>query len=153
MEADIRTVLEHKGHDVITTRPDSTVLAAVSLMNDMRIGAVVVVDGGGAPIGMFSERDVLQRVVARGIDPTAVRVREVMTTPLVVISPELTVHEAMAAITETRCRHLPVMDGITLVGLISSGDLTHWVIRDQAHEISDMISYIYGPQYDTALMT
>lgn len=153
METYIRTVLEQKGHAVITTTRDSTVIAAVSLMNERRIGALVVVDGGGAPIGMFSERDVLQRVVARGLDPTAVRVDEVMTTPLVVISPELTVREVMAAISETRCRHLPVMDGRLLIGLISSGDLTHWVIRDQAHEISDLVSFIHGPQYETALTT
>jgi CBS domain-containing protein len=151
METQIREVLGDKGQEVITTGADATVSAAVSLMNDRRIGAVVVVDRGGTPIGMFSERDVLQRVVARGRDPDTATVREVMTTPLVVVSPDITVGEAMVVITERRTRHLPVVEDGVLVGLISSGDLTHWVIRDQAREISDLVCYMQGPYYEPVL--
>jgi CBS domain-containing protein len=100
---------------------------------------------------MFTERDVLTRIVGAGRDPKATAVRDVMTTRLIVVSPGITVGEAMRVITERRCRHLPVVDGGKLIGLISSGDLTRWVIGDQAREISDLFSYMHGPYYDATL--
>lgn len=137
----IAKVLEQKGRDVVTVSPDATVLAAVQRMNERRIGALLVTEGG-RPVGMFTERDVLVRVVAAGLDPKATSVGEVMTRSLVVIRSDLTVAQAMVLITERRCRHLPVIDGSALRGLISSGDLTSWVVRHQQRTIDDLYDYM-----------
>jgi CBS domain-containing protein len=144
MEASIRTVLADKGHTVFVTTPETTVQAAVAKMNERHVGALVVIEAERTLVGIFSERDVLQRVVARNVDPARARVRDVMTRQVVVISPDITVAEAMAVITHRRCRHIPVMEGGVLLGLISSGDLTRWVIKDQARDITDLFHYIHG---------
>jgi len=114
-------------------------------MNDKKIGATVVMDGERL-VGMFTERDVLTRVVPTGRDANKTAVREVMSTNLVVIKPTLTVEEAMQVITEKRRRHLPVLDGRQLVGLISIGDLTRWLVREHENEIETLLEYISGPQ-------
>lgn len=145
MNTQIRTVLEAKGSHVETIGPDATVADAVRRMNEARIGALLVVDEQGGrqrPAGIFTERDVLTRVVAAGRDPAATSVREVMSTPLVVIRPETTVQEAMMVVTEKRCRHLPVMRGDDLVGLVSIGDLTRALLREQQAKIDDLVTYI-----------
>jgi CBS domain-containing protein len=134
-------VLDTKGHHVETTAPTTTVFAAITQMNAKRIGALVVVEQG-ATIGIFTERDVLVRVVARGCDPNTTCVRDVMTTELVTVTPETTVDDAMRIVTEQRCRHLPVVDAGRLCGLISSGDLTSWRVRDQRRQIDDLHDYI-----------
>jgi CBS domain-containing protein len=141
MNAPIASVLEHKGDDVVTVLPETSVLAAVRQMNDRRIGALLVVDRQ-RPVGIFTERDVLVRVIAAGLDPEATPVGEVMTRNPVVIRSDLTVAEAMMVITERRCRHLPVVDGTRLRGLISIGDLTSWVVRDQQRLIDDLHDYM-----------
>lgn len=141
MNAPIASVLEHKGDDVITVSPETTVLAAVRQMNDRRIGALLVVDRG-RPVGIFTERDVLVRVISTGLDPEATPVGEVMTRNPVVIRSDATVAQAMVVITERRCRHLPVVDGTRLRGLISIGDLTSWVVRDQQRMIDDLHDYM-----------
>lgn len=141
MNAPIASVLEHKGDDVITVSPETTVLAAVRQMNDRRIGALLVVDRG-RPVGIFTERDVLVRVISTGLDPEATPVGEVMTRNPVVIRSDATVAQAMVVITERRCRHLPVVDGTRLRGLISIGDLTSWVVRDQQRMIDDLHDYV-----------
>jgi CBS domain-containing protein len=112
-------------------------------MNDNRIGGLLVLSGG-APVGIFTERDVLVRVVAEGRDPEGTLVGEVMSANLAVVGPDTTVEEAMAICTDKRCRHLPVMDGDELLGLISSGDLTLWVTKIQSAEIQDLVRYIRG---------
>jgi CBS domain-containing protein len=141
MNAPIASVLEHKGDDVVTVLPETSVLAAVRQMNDRRIGALLVVDRQ-RPVGIFTERDVLVRVIAAGLDPEATPVGEVMTRNPVVLRSDLTVAEAMMVITERRCRHLPVVDGTRLRGLISIGDLTSWVVRDQQRLIDDLHDYM-----------
>lgn len=134
-------VLDIKGHHVETTAPAATVLDAVQQMNRKRIGALVVIEDG-LTIGIFTERDVLVRVVARGYDPSTTRVGEVMTTKLVTVATQTTVDEAMRIVTEHRCRHLPVVEGGELRGLISAGDLTSWIVRMQARQIDDLHDYI-----------
>jgi CBS domain-containing protein len=143
-------VLADKGHNVVTITPDAMVVVAVARMNDHHIGALVVVDARNVPVGIFSERDVLTRIVGGGRDPARTRVREVMTCELVAITPDLTVGRAMALITKRRCRHLPVLVDGLLIGLVSSGDLTRWLIRDQEREIHDLCRYIHGPHVHVA---
>jgi CBS domain-containing protein len=112
-------------------------------MNRERIGAVLVHDGERV-VGIFTERDVLTRVIDQGRDPAATPVAEVMTSALITVGPATTVAEAMAVVTEKRCRHLPVMEGDRLVGLVSIGDLTRWLTRHQAWHIEDLVRYITG---------
>jgi CBS domain-containing protein len=121
--------------------PDTTVLGAVQRMNELRIGALLVTDGG-RPIGIFTERDVLVRVVVAGLDPNTTPVNEVMTRNPVVVRSDVTVGQAMMIITERRCRHLPVIDGPKLRGLISIGDLTSWLVRHQQRMIDDLHDYM-----------
>jgi CBS domain-containing protein len=98
----------------------------------------------GQPIGMFTERDVLVRVVDGERDANKTLVSEVMTRDLIVVRPETSVSDAMSIITHRRCRHLPVMDADTVIGLVSIGDLTRWVTRHQEVEIEDLVRYITG---------
>ena len=140
-------VLADKGHHVETVSPESTVLEAVARMNERRIGSVLVTDRYRPgqvyqPIGIFTERDVMVRVLARGLDPATTHVGDVMTRDPVTIHARATVAEAMCLVTEKRCRHLPVVDDTGLCGLISIGDLTKWVVRDQRRTIEDLYRYI-----------
>ncbi len=142
MEIEIRKILGDKPTRVESVGPDTSVHDAVALMNERNIGSVLVLEAERT-VGIFTERDVLTRVVAPGRDPAATQVREVMTTKLLAIAPSTTVHEAMAIMTERRCRHLPVMVEGRAVGMISIGDLTRWVVRDQQHTIDDLTDYIH----------
>jgi CBS domain-containing protein len=141
MNDPIASVLAHKGSDVETVPPETKVLAAVQRMNERKIGALLVT-ARGRPVGIFTERDVLVRVVAAGLDPNRTVVHEVMTQNPVVIRSDMTVNEAMRVITERRCRHLPVIDRGELRGLISIGDLMSWLVRDQQRTIEDLYDYV-----------
>jgi CBS domain-containing protein len=141
MHDPIAKVLAHKGNDVVTVAPETTVLVAVQQMNDRKIGALLVLDRG-RPVGIFTERDVLVRVVAAGLDPKTTPVGEVMTRSLVAVRSVTTVGEAMRIVTERRCRHLPIVDDSRLLGLISIGDLTSWLVRDQERTIADLHDYM-----------
>jgi CBS domain-containing protein len=141
MNDPIASVLARKGSDVETVPPETKVLAAVQRMNERKIGALLVT-ARGRPVGIFTERDVLVRVVAAGLDPNRTVVHEVMTKNPVVIRSDMTVNEAMRVITERRCRHLPVIDRGELRGLISIGDLMSWLVRDQQRTIEDLYDYV-----------
>lgn len=143
MHTQLAVLVERKGPAVHAVPPSATVLDAVRGMNREKIGALLVRDGERV-VGIFTERDVLTRVIDRGLDPAATRVAEVMTSSLVTVGPRTTVGEAMAVVTEKRCRHLPVMDGDRLLGLVSIGDLTRWVTHHQAWHIEDLVRYITG---------
>ena len=142
MNNPVHHVLKGKTGRLEKVEIDATVAAAVGLMNARNIGAVLVYDGT-ALAGIFTERDVLVRVVGARRDATTVRVGEVMSGSLVTIEPHTTVEQAMALMTARRHRHLPVVDGGEVVGMISVGDLTRWVIRDQERAINDLNDYIH----------
>lgn len=139
----IRKVLDDKGRHVVNLSSGGTVAAAVELMNERQIGAVLVIDDGRLA-GIFTERDILTRVVAAQLDPTTTPVADVMTTALVTISPLATVKNALAVMSRERCRHLPVVDDTGLQGLVSIGDLTKRVVSIQSERIDDLVSYISG---------
>lgn len=143
MHDPVSAILEQKGTRVETTSPEITVAEAVRVMNAAHIGALVVVQGE-RPVGIFTERDVLVRVVAAERDPRTTRVEEVMTRELAVIKSTTRVNEAMTVMTEKRCRHLPVVEDGRLAGMISIGDVTRWTVRNQRHTIKDLVSYIEG---------
>jgi CBS domain-containing protein len=140
----VRDVLRKKGDDVYSVGPLSTVIDAVNVMNDHHVGSVLVMEAG-EPVGILSERDVLVRVVAAHRDPRQTLVREVMTTRLYTTSPDEPLLTVMRLMTERRCRHVPVMDGDDLVGLISIGDITKASQRNLQQEVRELSSYISGP--------
>ena len=136
----------HTDHAVITVRPDANVFDAASRMNEHHIGSLVVTGRDGGVIGIFTERDVLKRVVAAGRDPRETSVASVMTSEVVVCDPETRVDELRATMRARRIRHIPVVsrDG-TLVGMISIGDLN----AHEAQELEQTIHYI--ERYMTAM--
>lgn len=137
----VRSVLAGKGRTVYTTTPTATVFAAIETMNERRIGALVVIEAG-ATIGIVTERDILVRLLAAELDPKVTSVGHVMTRDPITVCSDTCVGEAMQIMTEHRCRHLPVTDGSELRGLISIGDLTNWVVRDQQRRIHDLHDFI-----------
>jgi len=143
MKDTLDAVLADKGAKVHCVVPETTVLDAVRKMNEERIGALLVRDGSNV-LGIFTERDILCRVIDSTRDPITTEVAEVMTTELVAVPPNTRVEEAMAVITEKRCRHLPVIEDGNLVGLVSIGDLTRWVSRHQKGHIQDLLNFITG---------
>lgn len=139
----VAAVLQEKGNQVFSVSPTATVQKAAQTMATHNVGSVLVVEAG-RPIGIFSERDLMVRVVVPGKDPQKVTVREVMTAGLAVVEPNTRVKEAMAIMTQKRCRHLPVVAEGKIVGLVSIGDLVRWLSRDQEFQIRMLEHYIVG---------
>jgi CBS domain-containing protein len=140
----VREILANKGGQVWTVGKDATVLQAAMLMTEHRIGALVVLDRERIA-GMFSERDVLQRVVGEQRDPSRTTVGDVMTSEVACCPPETTIEEARLAMKDRRIRHLPVVDNNgKLLGLISIGDLNAYEAASQEQTIFLMHEYIYG---------
>lgn len=139
----VAAVLKEKGSKVYTISPGATVLEAARAMDSHNVGSLLVVDGD-RPVGIFSERDLMRRVVVAGKDPKKVQVGDVMSRDVTVVEPDTRVKEAMAIMTERRCRHLPVVDKGRVVGLVSIGDLVRWISRDQEFQIRMLENYITG---------
>jgi len=115
----------------------TTVADAVVVMNRERIGALIVLDGE-TPVGIFTERDLLERVVAEGKDAQATKVDDVMSPKLICVGPELTVEEACAVAAHKRCGHLPVVAEGKMIGLVSAGDLLRWRTPHRREEIKGL---------------
>jgi CBS domain-containing protein len=118
--------------------PDTAVTECVRLMTASKIGALIVMDGERL-IGIFTERDALNKVLAGGLDPAKTKVSEVMTKDPHCIGPTSTVGDAMELITKGRFRHLPMVDNGKVLAVVSSGDLTHWLVRDQMGEVQELV--------------
>lgn len=140
--ATVRDILNRKGAAVIAVPPATTVLDAAQLMNDRGIGAVLVTDGTGLA-GIFTERDVMRRIVATRRDPATTPVSQVMTVSLVTTTATATVEECASLMTARRIRHLPVLDGETLAGVVTIGDLMAFQVDEQASTIAQLNSYVY----------
>ena len=136
-------ILNRKGGAVHSIGATDLVLDAARQMNDLGIGGLVVVDGERA-IGMFTERDILRRVVAARLDPATTHVRDVMTTPIAVCRPDTSIAECRAVMTEKRVRHLPIVDGRQLRGVVTIGDLLAHEIGEYASTIEYLNSYVFG---------
>ena len=140
----VRDVLMSKGSDVHSTSPDATVLQAVSKMNEHKIGALVVMDGEEV-VGMFTERDVLRRVVGQERSPSATRVGDVLTSEVVCCQPNMDLDDVSAVMKNRRVRHVPVCDGDgQLLGLVSMGDVNAYNASNQQTTIHFLNEYIYG---------
>ncbi|MEM8738488.1 MAG: CBS domain-containing protein [Planctomycetota bacterium] len=143
--ADVSAIVSRKGSQVLTVRPDTSVLDAAVLMNQHRIGALIVVDHRDHVVGIFTERDVLRRVVSERRDPADTRVEAVMTRDLVTCTPATTIGKARAIFMDRRIRHLPVLSAPDqLRGMISIGDLNAWELSGQECKIAALEEYLYG---------
>jgi len=139
----VADILRFKGHQVYATSPTTTVLEAAQRMNEHRVGALVVL-ADNQLVGLFSERDVLQRVVAQSRDPETTLVEEVMTTEVICGTPHTTLEEARSAMKNRRIRHLPILEEGRLLGMVSIGDLNAHHADSQERTIHLMEAYIYG---------
>ncbi len=139
----VRQLLDAKGHDVWSINPDASVFEAIELMATKSIGALIVIEEAG-PVGIVSERDYARKVILKGRSSRQTPVREIMTTRVVYAKIDQTVEECMALMTEKRIRHLPVMDGDDLTGVISIGDLVKSIIDEQQFIIEQLEQYISG---------
>jgi CBS domain-containing protein len=140
--ATLRDLLSLKGRNVVSVRPTDTVLQAATLMNERNIGAVVVLEGDQLA-GIFTERDVLRRVVAPGLDPAVTPVSTVMSTMVVTCQPDLSLEDCAALMTNRGIRHLPVRDQSGLAGMISIRDLLAHKVGEQEATIEQMNHYLF----------
>ncbi len=140
--ATIRDILSTKGGEVVSLVADESVLNAARLMNERAIGGIVVTDHGEMA-GIFTERDILRRVVGERKDPATTTLREVMTAPVISVLPDTSIGECMAIMTSRRIRHLPVSDSSGLAGLISSGDILAFQVKEQESTIQYLNSYVF----------
>ncbi|HZT33769.1 MAG TPA: CBS domain-containing protein [Bryobacteraceae bacterium] len=139
----VRTVLASKSGEIWSAGPETTVFDAIALMADKGVGALVVM-AEGKLVGIVSERDYARKVILLGKHSKETQVREIMTSPVVTVTPGHTVEQCMEIVTERRVRHLPVMEGERVAGMISVGDLIKAIISAQAHTIHQLSNYIAG---------
>ena len=139
----ISEILNHKGATVWSISPDATVFEAIVMMTDKNIGALLVTEKGKL-VGIVSERDYTRKVVIKGKASKTTAVREILSSHVISVSPSHTVEECMRLMTDHHFRHLPVLDGEKVVGIISIGDLVNWIISAQHTTISQLQTYITG---------
>ncbi|HXC97886.1 MAG TPA: CBS domain-containing protein [Verrucomicrobiae bacterium] len=139
----VDAVLHQKAAQIWSVPPEATVFDAIKLMADKNIGALMVMNGQHL-VGVFSERDYTRKIALKGKSSKDTPVREVVSTPVISVPPGATVEECMRTMTEHRVRHLPVLDGEKLLGVVSIGDLVNWTISAQHEALNQMADYISG---------
>jgi CBS domain-containing protein len=143
MQTQLSTILEEKSGDVLQIDGGATVFEAITKMVEANVGSLLVTDDGEI-VGIMTERDYLRRVTLQGRTDKDTAVKEIMSSPLVVATPETSVDECMAMMTDRRIRHIPVVDGGEVVGVVSIGDLVKFRSKQQAFEIKYLTDYITG---------
>ncbi len=139
----IESVLKEKGYDVWSVSSEAPVYEAIQLMAEQRVEALPVTSGSKL-VGIVAERDCARRVTLQGADPKKVRVSEIMTSPVVFVTPAHTVGDCMRIVTDQGVTHLPVLEGETMVGVVSIGDLVKSLVGDQDRTIKHLEGYITG---------
>jgi CBS domain-containing protein len=139
----VRDILQRKGNQIWSVAPDSTVYDALTLMAEQNVGALLVLDGEKI-VGVFSERDYARKIILKGKASKETSVDEIMTSEVTTVHPGQFVEECMALMTDKRIRHLPVLEGEKLAGLISIGDVVKAIISDREFIIKQLESYITG---------
>lgn len=142
----VNDILRLKGGIIWSVSPRSTVFEALELMAAQNIGAVVVLENGHL-VGIFSERDYARKVALQGKSSRATRVSELMTTKVFFVKPDTAAEECLQLMSVHHIRHLPVMDGLQLVGVISIGDVVKTILSDREFKIQQLENYISGPHY------
>ena len=139
----ISSILHQKTSALWSIAPEATVFEAIKLMADKNIGSILVMSGSNLN-GVFTERDYTRKIALHGKSSRETRVHEIMTGNVVTVTPDDSVEECMKLMTENRVRHLPVLEGKTVVGIVSIGDLVNWIISTQNAAIEQMEQYIAG---------
>jgi len=136
-------ILKSKGHDIWAVKADDTIFDSLQLMAEKEIGALLVMDGDKL-VGIVTERDYARKVILDGKSSRTSSVSEVMTGKVLCVAPERTVEECMALMTDKRARHLPVVDGERVIGVLSIGDLVKAILSEQQTLIEQLQHYISG---------
>lgn len=139
----VRHLLDHKGRALFSIEPEDPVLEAIRMMADRHVGALLVMRGTEL-VGILSERDYARKVVLLGRSSAETPAWQIMTSPVVTVSPDNSVQECMRLMTERRIRHLPVTEGDRVVGMVSIGDLVKAVIEEQQQTIEQLETYIHS---------
>jgi CBS domain-containing protein len=139
----VRNLLDEKGHEIFSVRPDDSVYSAIEMMATKGIGAVLVMDDAGLK-GILSERDYARKVILQGRTSRETQVKDIMTTRVICVDPGRSVEDVMALMTEKRIRHLPVIVDGDVDGVISIGDVVRGVIADKEFHIEQLERYIQG---------
>lgn len=140
----VATILKHKGTHVVTVDPVLSIADVARVLSEHRIGAALVTDAAAQLLGIVSERDIVRSLARNGSRTLEMTAGQLMTRALKTVSPETTEVAAMTMMTASRVRHLPVVDGGTLVGLISIGDVVKARIMQQDHEVDSLKAYVAG---------
>jgi CBS domain-containing protein len=141
--AKLAELLGYKGGAIYSIAPGATVFDAIHMMADRSVGALLVMQSDSL-LGIISERDYTRKVILAGRSSREMRVEEIMTSRLITASSDQTVEEAMKLMTDSRIRHLPVLEGGKVAGVVSIGDLVKWIISAQEDTIAQLSSYIHG---------
>ena len=141
MSGTVALVLRRKDSEVWSVNPEQSVYDAIERMADKAVGALLVISGGKL-VGIISERDYARKVILKGRASRTTQVKEIMTSPVIFVTPEHAVGECMDIITRNRIRHLPVVENEKVLGVVSIGDLVKWLVSEQEVTIEHLQNYI-----------